>query len=192
MGNPGAPRPAVGNPQPVEPDPPAPPLNWLQGNEVDLDELNGVDDQPEEPQGQSTVRRQRSRNELVIDQMERARDGERPIILYVSTEDTSPRYSRAREQCAELQRIVFENYRVATMMQDFVLIRVNIEDLDAQTIRRYGITRQVAPQILMYNFQVRRLYSMQGVPDAITMIERMQFLKDHCEQLQEQLARRSR
>src|SRR5690606_17621108 len=103
----------------------------------------------------------RGRADYALDAMERATESRKPVVLYVSTQSDDRRYARARELCGELERTLFGDYRTATVMQDFTLVRVNLEDLETQTIRRYGITPRVAPQLLIYNFQLRRLSSMQ-------------------------------
>lgn len=136
--------------------------------------------------------RSRQREEVTLDAMERARDGRRPVILYISTASEDRRFQRAREMCAELESTRFAEYRTATLMQDFTLVRANVEDLDRSTLRRYGIQANAAPQILIYNSDLRRIYSMQGVPSEVVLRDRLAQAKAANDALLEQRDRAQR
>ncbi len=126
---------------------PAPPLNWEQGEEVDL---NADDEDARRP-------------DMRIDALEEAKEGSKPIVLYIATESDERRFARAREACENLESCLFGNHGVATMMnEDFAQIRVNIEDLDRLTLRHYSIRGGVAPQVIVMDVDLNRVDAFQG------------------------------
>lgn len=151
-------------------------MTWETASQVDLAESQ--DDE-------ESSRNARNRSDYALDRMEAARGGRNPVILYVATASEDRRFQRAREACSQLESQIFGNYHVASAMQDFTLIRVNVEDLNRETVRRYGIQANSAPQMIVYDADLRRLSSMTGVQTEVVVRDRLRAAKEQNDALLE-------
>ncbi len=125
--------------------------------------------------------------------MEEAKKADKPVVLYVETRSDERRYRNAREACEELEEDLFQNYEVASRMNDhFTLIRVELEDLDRSTMRRYGI--RSAPQLILFDSEVERPVSNFSGSNirASQVVRGLDQVKERNDQLLERQERQER
>ena len=151
---------------PQQPQQPAPALTWHTAEAIDRN-----------------ANTDGARADWVLDRVEQAREGRRPVLLYVGTNSDDRRFERARAACLEMEETLWKDFDVATLTLRFELVYVDVTNLNRDVMRKYGITANAAPQVIIYDFQLRSLWRSSGAPSADQLKAQLERALAHCEAL---------
>ena len=133
-----------------------------------------------------------ARPDFVLDRLEQAREGRRPVLLFVVTSSEDRRFDLARQTATEIEEALWRTFDVATQLQHFDLIRVDLANLDRDILRKYRITANAAPQIILYDFELRHLWGVVGAPNEEFLVTQLERARLHCTALAERVDRATR
>lgn len=129
-------------------------------------------------------RRNRS-NDWAIAQFEDAANSGRPIVLWVKTDSSDRRQRRNREQSQQFFDNVLNTPAATAELADCLCLWVDGADLDRDFCREYDISRNRIPQLVIYDFNGEKLFSVRPTVSPEQMAEAIQEAKERCEALLE-------
>ncbi len=94
----------------------------------------------------------KSKAKPVISQFEKAYDEQKPVIIFVYTDDMRKKYKAKREACEKYMNDVLCDPDVAEQLDGFIRIKMSYSKLEDSKLRRAYKLSKKAPMVVIYDF----------------------------------------
>jgi len=125
----------------------------------------------------------------IIEQFEQAASERRPIALWVYTESSERRLQRSREASYTFYEEVLNTPATTALFAECITIKIEIDGLDRDLLRSYRISRNRAPQLILFDYEGNFIGKLTERHSEETMVEAISAALEQCRAMAEREAR---